>query len=163
MADPRARLFQLLAPVVDAAGHELEELTVSPAGRRRIVRVVVDGDGGVSLDGVAEVSRALSAALDDIDAREPALLAGAYLLEVSSPGVDRPLTAPRHWRRNRGRLVTATLADGSAVTGRVLEADEQRVVLDVAGAPRAVPYDEAVRGRVQLEFDRHDDEQEEAL
>ena len=84
------RLTQLLAPVVTASGHDLEGLEVTPAGRRRVVRMVVDRDGGVSLDDVADVSRAVSEALDDIDAREPALLGGAYVLEVSSPGCRPP-------------------------------------------------------------------------
>ena len=87
------RLGELLEPVVAARGHDLEDAGRSPAGRRRVVRVVVDRDGGVNLDDVADVSRAVSEALDDIDAREPALLGGAYVLEVPRPGVDRPLTA----------------------------------------------------------------------
>lgn len=144
------RLVQLLTPVVVDAGHDLEELTVTPAGRRRVVRVVVDRDGGVSLDDVADVARALSEALDDIDAREPTLLGGAYVLEVSSPGVDRPLTEPRHWRRNVGRLVTAHLRDGRSVTGRLAALDELTVEL----AGQRVALAEVVRGQVQVEFSR---------
>ena len=146
------RLTQLLAPVVTAAGHDLEALEVTPAGRRRVVRMVVDRDGGVSLDDVADVSRAVSEALDDIDAREPALLGGAYVLEVSSPGVDRPLTEPRHWRRNVGRLVTATLADGTSETGRLTAADDEGVEL----GGRRLAHAELVRGKVQVEFNRPD-------
>ena len=144
------RLTQLLTPVVAAGGHDLEGLEVTPAGRRRVVRIVVDRDGGVSLDQVADVSRAVSEALDEIDAREPALLGGAYVLEVSSPGVDRPLTEPRHWRRNVGRLVTATLADGSSETGRLTAADDTAVEL----GGRRVLLPELVRGKVQVEFNR---------
>ncbi len=156
MSAPGARLSSLLSPVVEAAGADLEDLTVSPAGRRRVVRVVVDKDGGISLDDVAEVSRLLSEALDDVDAREPALLGGAYVLEVSSPGVDRPLTQPRHWRRNAGRLVTAHLRDGATVTGRVLrlEVDDTVVVLEAEGAERALPLADVAKGLVQVEFDR---------
>src|SRR5690348_729656 len=101
----RARLVQLLAPAVEATGHDLEDLTVSPAGRRKVVRVVVDKDGGITLDDVAEVSRVVSDLLDSPEGEE--LLAGAYTLEVTSPGVDRPLTEARHWRRSVGRLVKA--------------------------------------------------------
>lgn len=144
------RLAQLLAPVVTATGHDLEGLEVTPAGRRRVVRMVVDKDGGTSLDDVADVSRAVSEALDDIDAREPALLGGAYVLEVSSPGVDRPLTEPRHWRRNVGRLVTAHLADGTQHTGRLTAADEAEVVL----GERRLLLAEVSRGQVQVEFSR---------
>jgi ribosome maturation factor RimP len=144
------RLSQLLEPVVLATGHDLEALQVTPAGRRRVVRMVVDKDGGTTLDDVADVSRAVSEALDDIDAREPALLGGAYVLEVSSPGVDRPLTQPRHWRRNVGRLVTAHLADGGTAAGRLLEATDTEVVL----GERRLLLAEVVRGQVQVEFDR---------
>ncbi len=101
MPPARADLLDLLAPVVAAAGYDLEDVTVTAAGRRSLVRVIVDADEGVDLDGVADVSRAVSNALDDGDA-----FAGPFVLEVSSPGVDRPLTEPRHWRRARGRLVT---------------------------------------------------------
>ncbi len=157
---PAARLSALLGPVLEAAGVDLEELSVSPAGRRRVVRVVVDKDGGVSLDDVAEVSRLLSEALDDVDAREPALLGGAYVLEVSSPGVDRPLVAPRHWRRNVGRLVAVTLRDGAPVTGRLLRADEDAVVLEVDGEERVLALTDVVKGLVQVEFSRPGDEPE---
>lgn len=153
MATVVPRLSQLLAPVVEATGHDLEALEVTPAGRRRVVRMLVDKDGGTTLDDIADVSRSVSEALDDIDAREPALLGGAYVLEVSSPGVDRPLTAPRHWRRNVGRLVTVHLADGTAETGRLTEADETEVV--VGG--RRLLLAQVVRGQVQVEFDRRGD------
>ncbi|OMQ09650.1 hypothetical protein A7K94_0222020, partial [Modestobacter sp. VKM Ac-2676] len=89
-------------PVVSAAGYDLEELVVRPAGQRSVVRVVIDRDAGVSLDDVAELSRALSEVLDGED---EAFGSAPYVLEVTSPGIDRPLTAPRHWRRNVGRLV----------------------------------------------------------
>jgi len=144
------RLSQLLGPVVAAAGHDLEGLEVSPAGRRRVVRMLVDKDGGTTLDDITEVSRAVSEALDDIDAREPALLGGAYVLEVSSPGVDRPLTEPRHWRRNLGRLVTAQLADGTSATGRLTAADETQVEL----GGRTLLLADVTRGQVQVEFNR---------
>ena len=155
MSVSRARLVQLLTPAVQATGHDLEDIAVSPAGKRQVVRLVVDRDGGSTLDDVAEVSRAVSAVLDAEEQDEPDLLAGAYVLEVSSPGVDRPLTAPRHWRRNLGRLVTATLTDGSAVTGRVLQADEVEVRLglpDQAGSIRTLLLAEVERGAVQVEF-----------
>ncbi len=155
--DPVARLTQLLEPVVGESGYDLEDLSVTPAGRRRVVRALVDKDGGVSLDDIADVSRALSEALDDIDAREPALLEGAYVLEVSSPGVDRPLTEPRHWRRNVKRLVVATLADGSTETGRLVAADENGVTL----GERTLTWSELTSGAVQVEFSRKGDTEEE--
>ena len=164
MTAPRARLVQLLSPVVESAGLDLEDVTVSPAGRRSVVRVVVDRDGGVPLDDIAEVSRVVSAALDELDAAEPGALGTSYVLEVSSPGVDRPLTAPRHWRRNAGRLVRATLRERGQVTGRLTSADDGEdggVVLDVDGTEKALPYAELTKGMVQVEFSRAGEAEEE--
>jgi ribosome maturation factor RimP len=143
---------QLLEPVVEAAGYDLEDLTVTPAGKRSLLRVIVDADGGVSLDDVATVSRSVSAALDTSDV----MGAGPYVLEVTSPGVDRPLTESRHWRRATGRLVRAPLTAGGQIEGRVVSADEEAVVIDVADArePRRVGLGELGRGRVLVEFRR---------
>jgi ribosome maturation factor RimP len=157
----RARLVQLLGPAVEATGHDLEDVNVSPAGKRRVVRVVVDRDGGITLDDVAQVSRVVSDLLDAAEVDEPDLLGGAYVLEVSSPGVDRSLTEPRHWRRNVGRLVKAELADGELVTGRVTSADETDLVLDVDGTERSLLLAQVVRGMVQVEFVRNDTDEEE--
>jgi len=148
------RLTELLTPVVADAGFDLEGLTVSAAGKRSVVRVQVDKDGGVTLDDVADVSRVLSQALDEVDERDPSLLGASYVLEVSSPGVDRPLTEPRHWRRNATRRVSATLRDGGTVDGRIVRADAEAVVLDVGGSERVLTYPELVKGAVQVEFGR---------
>lgn len=107
--DP-AVIERLLEPVVRAAGLDLESVRVGSAGRRRLLRVVVDADGGVDLDNIALVSREASARLDDTGAMGEA----PYTLEVSSPGVDRPLTQPRHWRRAVGRLVRVPASGPSA-------------------------------------------------
>jgi ribosome maturation factor RimP len=154
----------VLEPVVRAAGMDLESVRVSPAGRRRLLKLVVDADGGAALDQIAEVSREVSVRLDasGVMGEVP------YTLEVSSPGVDRPLTEPRHWRRARGRLVSAPLAvaDGaesgrtgaprrpSAVHGRVLLAGDTSVTLDIEGDRVEFDYDELGPGRVQVEFGR---------
>jgi ribosome maturation factor RimP len=156
MAASAARLRELVGPAAAADGYDLEDLTVTAAGKRSVVRVVVDKDGGVTLDDIADVSRPVSDVLDRLDETDPELLAATYVLEVSSPGVERPLTAPRHWRRNVRRLVTATLREGAPVTGRVLSADDDGVLLDVAGAEQRLAYAEVVRGSVQVEFGRKD-------
>jgi ribosome maturation factor RimP len=147
-----AELLAAITPVVAAAGYDLEDLTVVQAGRRSLVRVVVDGDQGISLDNIAAVSREISAALDDGPAdatvgRQP------YTLEVTSPGVDRPLTLPRHWQRNVGRLVTTTV-QADAINARVVAADAEGVSLDVDGRQVQCPYAELGAGRVQIEFTR---------
>lgn len=146
----RDALIGLLAPVVEARGLDLEDVVVTPAGKRRLLRVVVDQDGGVGLDTVAEVSTAVSQALDDSDA----MGGSPYVLEVTSPGVERPLTEPRHWRRAAGRLVKVTLAGGGTVVGRVVSASEQGVTADVDGTATTWGWDELGPGRVQVEFSR---------
>ena len=162
MTASAARLSELLAPVVAGSGADLEDVSVSKAGKRSVVRVVVDRDGGVSLDDVADVSRVISDALDALDEQDPAALGPSYVLEVTSPGVDRPLTQPRHWRRNTHRLVTATLRDGTTATGRITAADDAAVTLDVDGTERVLPYDDVARGVVQVEFARKDGEGDDA-
>jgi ribosome maturation factor RimP len=161
-----ARLTGWIGPVVDGAGNDLEELVVTPAGRRSVVRVVVDRDQGVTLDDIAEVSRAVSEALDANDDG----MGRPYVLEVTSPGVDRPLTERRHWKRNIGRLVTVTVGPAGAadeITGRITGVDDAGVALAVEApskpgakkrppTPRLVPWAQLGAGRVQVEFGRAD-------
>jgi ribosome maturation factor RimP len=147
-ARAREQLLDLLGPPVHDAGYDLEDIAVSSAGRRSLVRVTVDADGGIDLDAVAVVSRLVS---DLLDAEGDHLLRGAYVLEVSSPGVDRPLTEPRHWRRATGRLVTVEVA-GKPLTGRVQRVEDTAVTFDVDGKARTVPLADLGRGRVQVEF-----------
>ncbi len=154
-AAPSEQLTAMIAPIVTGAGYDLENIVVTPAGRRSLVRVVVDGDDGITLDGVAELSRALSAALDDEESA--AMGSSPYVLEVTSPGVDRPLTQPRHWRRATGRLVRVTGPDGAPVRGRVLRSAEEGVVIDVAGAERELAYRDIGSARVEVEFSRPKD------
>ncbi len=142
------RIADVIGPVIAAAGMDLESVRVSAAGRRRLLRVVVDSDRGVSLDDAAAISRKLSAALD----ATPVMGDFPYTLEVSSPGVDRPLTDPRHWRRAVGRLVQVTAADAGPISGRVLAADSDGVTLDVAGDHRRFGYAALGAGAVQVEF-----------
>jgi ribosome maturation factor RimP len=148
----RHQLIELIGPVITAAGYDLDDLSVTAAGRRSLIRVSVDGDHGIDLDAVATISRTISDVLDD-DSGAGAGFAGPYVLEVSSPGVDRPLTQPRHWRRAVGRLVSVEV-EGRQLTGRIVSADDATVVLDIAGAPRSLPVAGLGPGRVQVEFSR---------
>ena len=162
------RLARLLEPVVHALNMDLEGVRVTSAGRRRVLRVVVDADGGVSLDDIALASRELSSKLDNSAEMGEA----AYTLEVSSPGVDRPLTQPRHWRRATGRLVVAPLRgevpghqDGNGVgtaDGRIIGCSERGVTLERDGIAREYEYAELGPGRVQVEFGHFDDSTVEA-
>jgi ribosome maturation factor RimP len=144
----RDRLVALLTAPLAALGVDLEAVELASAGRRRMLRVAVDKDGGPTMDDLADATREVSRLLDDSDVmgQQP------YTLEVSSRGVDRPLELPRHWRRNVDRLVRVDLADGSTVTGRVLAADDDAATLDVAGAARRVLFGDVRRARVQVEF-----------
>src|SRR5271170_1033347 len=145
------KIADVVEPVVTAAGMDLETVRVTAAGRRRLLRVVVDSDHGVSLDDAATISRDLSAALDSV-----AVMGDfPYTLEVSSPGVDRPLTERRHWRRAVGRLVKVAVTDSGGswpVSGRVSAADTDTVTLDIDGAPRRFGYANLGAGAVQVEF-----------
>jgi ribosome maturation factor RimP len=146
----RDSLVRLLGPVVEAQGLDLEDVVVTQAGKRRQLRVVVDRDGGISLDNVAAVSTAVAAQLDDSDA----MGGSPYVLEVTSPGVDRPLTAPRHWRRNRTRLVKVATAEGTALEGRLVEVDDDGIGVESDGVVTRLAWDRVASGRVQVEFNR---------
>jgi ribosome maturation factor RimP len=129
---------------------DLESMRVTVAGRRRLLRVVVDSDHGVSLDDAALISREVSATLDATDVMGDV----PYTLEVSSPGVERPLTEPRHWRRAAGRLVRVKAAAEGILQGRVLAADADGVTMDISGITRRFAYGDLGAGAVQVEFGR---------
>ena len=147
------RLAGLLAGPVEALGLDLEAVDLSKAGKRSVLRVAVDKDGGVDMDDIAAATSEVSRVLDDSDVMGN----GPYTLEVSSPGVDRPLTLPRHWRRNVGRLVKVTLADDSDVTGRIVGSDDEAAELDVDGTARRVALEDVAKARIQIEFKRPSD------
>jgi ribosome maturation factor RimP len=150
----RSHLLSLLEPAVTAAGLDLEDVDVTSAGKRRLLRVIVDKDGGVDLDAVAQVSQAISGVLDSTDA----MGGQPYVLEVTSPGIDRPLTETRHWRRARGRLVEVGIRSdggpGRPVVGRVVSVGDEGVDLDVAGVEQSYSWADLGPGRVQVEFHR---------
>jgi ribosome maturation factor RimP len=165
-APDAGRLTVLLEPVVRALDMDLEGLKVVAAGRRRLLRVVVDADGGVSLDDIALASRELSAKLD----AAAAMGEQPYTLEVTSPGIDRPLTERRHWRRAAGRLVKVPLngqdsadAEATLIEGRVAGTSEHGVTLDVAGELREFSFAELGPARVQVEFGHFDAGQDDEL
>ncbi len=149
-----------------AAGFVVEDVGVTAAGRRSVVRVAVDRDlaalspddgrsvvAPLSLDEVADATRVVNEALD----ADPGLGNAPYVLEVSSPGVDRPLTRARHFRRNVGRLVRLTRTDDTTLEGRLVEATaDQLTVLPVDGGEQRIPADAVRAARVQVEFGRID-------
>ncbi|GGW57320.1 ribosome maturation factor RimP [Streptomyces xantholiticus] len=158
------RLRGLLEPLVSAAELDLEEIEISRAGRRRMLRITVDSDEGVELDACAELSRAISEKLDETDAMGE----GEYVLEVSSPGADRPLTEHRHYVRATGRLVKLQLHEGGDLVARLVTVDDDGLDLEVPGVKgrkptaRRIPFDDIAKARVEIEFNRKDKKEEEA-
>ncbi|MFD7918550.1 ribosome maturation factor RimP [Streptomyces sp. NPDC059740] len=150
------RLRGLLDPLVAARDLDLEEVEVTPAGKRRVLRVVVDSDEGVQLDECAALSREISQVLDESDAMGET----PYTLEVTSPGADRPLTEPRHYRRAVGRLMRAHLHEGGELVARITEVDDEGVDVEVPGVkgrrptPRRLGFPEIAKARVEIEFNR---------
>ena len=157
------RLYALLAPAVQANRLYLKDVSIHIAGANRVVHVVVDlpqeETGGVSLDVIAEISKTLSDILDE----DPSTDSRPYELEVSSPGVGRPLTEERHWHRARGRMVTVNVIQGDNVTGRIQSVDSSGVTLvpELAvkkgmkpkqGDPVKLPFDRIRSGKVEIEF-----------
>lgn len=147
----------LAEPLAREAGLVIESVTVTPAGKRRVLRVIVDlpedRTGGVPMEAVAIASRSISAALDE----SPVMGESPYVLEVSSPGADRPLTQRRHWLRARGRLVRLIAAAGhpEPAPGRLSAVDDAGVTLD---GERLVAWAAIASGRVEVEFGRPDEE-----
>lgn len=140
---------ELTGPL-SALGLDVEAVEVTPVAKRRLLRVAVDKDGGVTHDDLVAADREVSEVLDgsEVMGEQP------YTLEVTSRGVDRPLTLPRHWRRNVDRLVKLSLADGETLTGRILTCDDGSVELDVSGQRRSVAYTDVAKALVQVEFNR---------
>ncbi|MFF1357949.1 ribosome maturation factor RimP [Streptomyces sp. NPDC058297] len=160
------RLRSLLEPLVSSQGLDLEEIEVASVGRKRVLRVVVDSDAGADLDQIADVSRALSAKLDETDAMGE----GEYDLEVGTPGAERPLTEHRHYVRAVDRLVKFQLADGAdtELVARILKVDDEGLDLEVPGVKgrkptaRRLTFDDIAKARVQVEFNRKNKNEENA-
>ena len=133
-----------ITPAIEAAGCYLEEVTLTPAGKRKIMTVIVDGDTNLSLDLVTAVSKEVSAIVEVL----PALGDTPFTLEVTSPGVDRPLTNPRHWRKNHGRLINVTLHDEKSVKGRIGDSTEIDVEIDSV----KIAYAAIKRALIEIEF-----------
>lgn len=149
-ADAVARIIE---PVVTAAGYDLDDVVLSQAGRRIVVRVAVDADGGIDLDAVADISREISEALD-ADTSGKGLGNDPYTLEVGSRGVSAPLVLERHWRRNVGRLVTVAFADRARakVSGRIAAADADAATVTTDNGDQQVAYADIKRANIQVEF-----------
>ena len=144
-------LTELLTPAVTRAGFVLEEVTVTPVGKRRLVAVVVDcEDRNPSLDEVTVVSKEVSSILDNYTQMGEM----PFTLEVTTPGIDRPLTLVRHWKKNRGRLVKITPKTGEKYIGRIASVNENSVVIEIKGKESEVSFEEISRAQIEVEFNR---------
>ncbi len=143
----REQILQILGPIVKNVGLDLEDVEIKAAGKNSIIQVFIDKDGGINLDEVAQVSNQISEVLD----QNISLGEKPYTLEVGSPGVDRPLTKPHHWRRNNGRLVKVNFGSNSEI-GRIIESDEEQVVLEVKGKKRSLSFEKIDKAFIQVEF-----------
>lgn len=146
------RLETLVNDCVSSLGMDVEAVELSSGGRRKVLRIALDVDGGIGIDHITDATRALSEVLDssDVMGAEP------YTLEVTSRGVERPLTLPRHWRRNAGRLVRVTLEDDITLDGRIGDSDDTGVQLTTKKDTTRIAYDQIVTALVQTELNRKD-------
>ena len=148
--DNREKLDALIAEACEVAGVSLVEMDMFRAGKRRTVRLYIDKPEGVSIDDCSKVSRHLSDALD----LDPEVIEGAYTLEVSSPGLDRPLKSVADLLRNKGRTLRVTRSTGKPITGKLLEADEDNLTLALKGNAGnvVVPRSEVLVAKVDVQI-----------
>jgi len=146
-------LNELLAPVINASGLLLEEIKVIPVGRSRIISVIVDHEErNLNLDEVAASSRAISEILENYSQ----LGDNPFTLEVTSPGVDRPLVKAHHWKKNLGRLISIVKVDGEKLVGRLKSLDLDSALLEVKSGEVSILFSEIKRATVEIEFNRKD-------
>lgn len=150
------QIAQLVTPAVQAQGFFLEEVLLVSPGKHRIITCIVDGDTSLNMDQVTAVSRAISELLDEA----PFMGEAAFTLEVTSPGVDRPLTKPRHFAKNVDRLLKVTRTDGEVITGRITANTEADVTLLVTEKKESkeivIAFADIKRATVEIEFNRKD-------
>jgi len=133
-----------IRPIIEATGNYLEELSITSAGKVKILTVIIDSDTHLNLDQVTAVTKEISEIIEAL----PELGDGAFTLEVTSPGLDRPLTKPRHWRKNLDRLVKIIMTSGEEIQGRIGEATETTVLVD----SQKVSYEDIKRAVLEIEF-----------
>lgn len=144
MEKVKAEITAAIEPIIKATGNYLEDITIQSAGKRRMITVLVDGQTHLNLDQVTAITKDISEVMENL----PGLGDIPFTLEVSSPGIDRPLTLARHWRKNLGRLVAVTLQDGNVIKGRIGQASEKDVAIDEA----TISFDEIKKAILEVEF-----------
>jgi len=133
-----------IRPAIEATGNYLEELTITSAGKVKILTVIVDSESHLNLDQVTAVTKVISEIVEAL----PALGDTPFTLEVTSPGLDRPLTKPRHWRKNLNRLVKITMTSGALFEGRIVEVTESTAMV----GSEIVSFEDIKRATLEIEF-----------
>lgn len=133
-----------ITPAIESLGFYLEDINITSAGKRSMLTVIVDGDSHLSLDQVTIATKAISEIVENL----PTLGNNPFTLEVTSPGLDRPLTKPRHWRKNQDRLIKIVLIDGKGIKGRIKDSTETSVTVD----EQIINFADIKRATLEIEF-----------
>jgi ribosome maturation factor RimP len=140
----KEQVLAVITPAIESLGFYVEDITITSAGKRSMLTVIVDGDTHLSLDQVTVATKAISEIVENL----PTLGNNPFTLEVTSPGLDRPLTKPRHWRKNQVRLIKIVLIDGKEIMGRIKDSTETSVTVD----DQTINFADIKRATLEVEF-----------
>ena len=140
----KEQVLAVITPAIESLGFYIEDITITSAGKRSMLTVIVDGDTHLSLDQVTVATKAISEIVENL----PTLGNNPFTLEVTSPGLDRPLTKPRHWRKNQDRLIKIVLTDGNEISGRIKDSTETSVTVD----DQTINFVDIKRATLEVEF-----------
>jgi ribosome maturation factor RimP len=140
----KEQVLAVITPAIESLGFYIEDITITSAGKRSMLTVIVDGDTHLSLDQVTVATKAISEIVENL----PTLGNNPFTLEVTSPGLDRPLTKPRHWRKNQDRLIKIILNDGKEINGRIKDSNESSVTVD----EQVINFADIKRATLEIEF-----------
>jgi ribosome maturation factor RimP len=140
----KEQVLAVITPAIESLGFYVEDITITSAGKRSMLTVIVDGDTHLSLDQVTVATKAISEIVENL----PTLGNNPFTLEVTSPGIDRPLTKPRHWRKNQDRLIKIVLTDGKEIKGRIKDSSETSVTVD----DQTINFADIKRATLEVEF-----------
>ena len=140
----KEQVLAVITPAIESLGFYIEDITITSAGKRSMLTVIVDGDTHLSLDQVTVATKAISEIVENL----PTLGNNPFTLEVTSPGLDRPLTKPRHWRKNQDRLIKVILNDGKEINGRIKDSTESSVTVD----EQVINFADIKRATLEVEF-----------
>ena len=140
----KEQVLAVITPAIESLGFYIEDITITSAGKRSMLTVIVDGDTHLSLDQVTVATKAISEIVENL----PTLGNNPFTLEVTSPGLDRPLTKPRHWRKNQDRLIKIVLTDGKEISGRIKDSTESSVTVD----EKVINFADIKRATLEVEF-----------